>query len=102
MKYTAVYPDGREEELLNVPHYDFNWQIVYEFSKPVHAACGNHGSRRSGVGQLDQEQATTRGLTRTSSGASRAGMRCSAPHLNAVVQLKSPIVPTPPVQVSQR
>ena len=40
MKYTAVYPDGREEELLNVPHYDFNWQIVYEFAKPVTLPAG--------------------------------------------------------------
>ena len=38
--HTAVYPDGREEELLNVPHYDFNWQIVYEFAKPVTLPAG--------------------------------------------------------------
>ncbi|MBZ5606584.1 MAG: hypothetical protein LAO79_30205, partial [Acidobacteriia bacterium] len=31
-KYIAVYPDGREEVLLNVPHYDFAWQLSY---KPV-------------------------------------------------------------------
>jgi hypothetical protein len=29
----AVYPDGRREELLSVPRYDFNWQQVYEFSE---------------------------------------------------------------------
>jgi len=29
-KYTAYYPDGREEILLNVPHYDFNWQLGYK------------------------------------------------------------------------
>jgi len=28
-KYTAVYPDGRSEVLLNVPRYDFNWQLIY-------------------------------------------------------------------------
>jgi len=39
-KYTAIYPDGREEVLLNVPHYDFNWQIVYEFAKPVKLPAG--------------------------------------------------------------
>ncbi len=27
--YTAVYPDGRSEVLLNVPSYDFNWQHTY-------------------------------------------------------------------------
>jgi len=27
--YTAVYPDGRSEVVLNVPKYDFNWQLLY-------------------------------------------------------------------------
>ena len=34
-KYTAVYPDGRSEVLLDVPRYDFNWQLVYRFQQPV-------------------------------------------------------------------
>jgi hypothetical protein len=34
MKYTAFYPDGTSEVLLNVPNYDFNWQITYELAKP--------------------------------------------------------------------
>jgi hypothetical protein len=29
MTYTLVYPDGRKEIILNVPHYDFNWQLGY-------------------------------------------------------------------------
>jgi len=29
MTTTAVYPDGREEVLLNIPHYDFRWQETY-------------------------------------------------------------------------
>jgi hypothetical protein len=33
-KYTAVYPDGREEVLLNVPKYDFNWQLNYVLAEP--------------------------------------------------------------------
>jgi mono/diheme cytochrome c family protein len=33
--YTAVYPDGASEVLLKVPHYDFNWQLVYNLNKPV-------------------------------------------------------------------
>ncbi len=27
--YTAVYPSGETQVLLNVPKYDFNWQIQY-------------------------------------------------------------------------
>ncbi|MFP6693788.1 MAG: redoxin domain-containing protein [Pirellulales bacterium] len=33
-RYTAHYPDGRKEILLNVPDYDFNWQHRYRFAKP--------------------------------------------------------------------
>ena len=33
-KFTAHYPDGREEVLLSVPRYDFNWQSVYLFEEP--------------------------------------------------------------------
>jgi hypothetical protein len=29
-QYKVTYPDGREEIVLNVPHYDFNWQLSYE------------------------------------------------------------------------
>ena len=32
-KYTAVYPDGKEEILLDVPRYDFNWQNGYELNE---------------------------------------------------------------------
>ena len=32
--FTAVYPDGREEPLLSVPAYDFNWQRFYDFTEP--------------------------------------------------------------------
>jgi hypothetical protein len=34
-KYTVVYPDGRDEVILNVPKYDFNWQLNYDFAKPL-------------------------------------------------------------------
>ncbi len=33
-RFTAHYPDGREETLLSVPKYDFNWQTVYQFQEP--------------------------------------------------------------------
>ena len=34
-KYTIKYPDGREEVVLWVPNYDFNWQLRYELAEPV-------------------------------------------------------------------
>ncbi|ADB17527.1 alkyl hydroperoxide reductase/ Thiol specific antioxidant/ Mal allergen [Pirellula staleyi DSM 6068] len=33
-RYTARYPDGEEEILLDVPNYDFAWQNSYEFTEP--------------------------------------------------------------------
>jgi hypothetical protein len=31
----AIYPDGRDEIVLAVPHYDFNWQTEYIFKEPL-------------------------------------------------------------------
>ena len=33
-RYTAVYPDGQEELLLDVPHYDQGWQETYKLKEP--------------------------------------------------------------------
>jgi mono/diheme cytochrome c family protein len=38
--YTAVYPDGRSEVLLNVPKYDFNWQHTYIPKTPIRLPKG--------------------------------------------------------------
>ena len=35
MKYTATYPDGESEILLDVADYDFNWQWYYSPDNPV-------------------------------------------------------------------
>ena len=34
-QYTLTYPDGRQEVVLNVPRYDFNWQLSYGMSLKV-------------------------------------------------------------------
>jgi len=33
-RYEATFPDGTSEVLLDVPKYDFNWQLRYEFAEP--------------------------------------------------------------------
>lgn len=33
-RFTAQYPDGSEEILLDVPRYDFNWQNIYLLAEP--------------------------------------------------------------------
>jgi hypothetical protein len=35
VRYTLIYPDGREEIILDVPHYDFNWQITYKIAREI-------------------------------------------------------------------
>ncbi|PYU18472.1 MAG: hypothetical protein DMG30_27615 [Acidobacteria bacterium] len=35
MTYTLTYPDGKQETVLNVPRYDFNWQPEYNTSIKV-------------------------------------------------------------------
>jgi hypothetical protein len=35
MTYSLIYPDGRKEVVLSVPHYDFNWQLGYSTSVRV-------------------------------------------------------------------
>ena len=33
-RYTAIYPDGRQELLLDVPQYDQGWQETYKYETP--------------------------------------------------------------------
>ena len=40
MTVRLTYPDGRSEVLLSVPHYDFNWQIIYYLAQPLHLPKG--------------------------------------------------------------
>jgi hypothetical protein len=54
MKLTATYPDGRQETLLNVPAYDFNWQLFYY---PKHNVKLPAGSRVDLVAHYDNSAA---------------------------------------------
>jgi peroxiredoxin len=40
-QYVLDYPDGHSEVLLDVPNWDFNWQLRYEFAEPVLAPKGS-------------------------------------------------------------
>jgi hypothetical protein len=41
MKFIVTYPDGREEVVLDVPKYDFNWQLYYELATPLKIPAGS-------------------------------------------------------------
>ena len=38
--FKLVFPDGREQEILNVPNYQFNWQKTYDFKEPIFLPAG--------------------------------------------------------------
>lgn len=50
LKWVVVYPDGREQTILDVPRFDFNWQIQYELEEPLHIPAG---SKILGIGFYD-------------------------------------------------
>lgn len=39
-KFEANYPDGKKEVLLDVPNYDFNWQLSYMLDEPKFLPAG--------------------------------------------------------------
>jgi mono/diheme cytochrome c family protein len=41
MTYIISYPDGTEVTMLNVPNYDFNWQLEYDFVEPLKVPAGS-------------------------------------------------------------
>ena len=54
MTYVLTYPDGREQVLLSVPNYDFNWQIFYELKEPLKIPAG---STIKNIGSYDNSAA---------------------------------------------
>ena len=54
MTFILIHPDGREEILLSVPKFDFNWQLIYELETPV--SC-QPGSRLRAIAHYDNSTA---------------------------------------------
>ena len=40
-RYTVRKPDGSSEVVLDIPRYDFNWQMRYKLAEPVFAPLGS-------------------------------------------------------------
>lgn len=40
MSITARFPDGHERQLINVPNYNFNWQMNYTLREPIQLPAG--------------------------------------------------------------
>ena len=41
IKYILELPDGKRQVLLNVPKFDFNWQLHYELEQPLRIPAGS-------------------------------------------------------------
>jgi hypothetical protein len=39
-RYEATWPDGTTRTLLDVPRYDFNWQLAYRYAEPLALPLG--------------------------------------------------------------
>jgi hypothetical protein len=40
MSYRLVFPDGTTRDILNVPHYNWRWQLWYNLEKPIVLPAG--------------------------------------------------------------
>jgi hypothetical protein len=40
MSYRLVFPDGTTRDILNVPHYNWRWQLWYNLAKPIELPAG--------------------------------------------------------------
>ena len=60
LKWVIVYPDGREQTILNVPKFDFNWQFKYELEEPLKIPGRQQDPRARRLRQLDPQQVEPR------------------------------------------
>jgi len=40
-RYSLIYPDRKKEVVLDIPHYDFNWQTEYRLATPIQLSAGS-------------------------------------------------------------
>ncbi|MBI4265105.1 MAG: hypothetical protein HY657_12085 [Acidobacteria bacterium] len=54
MRFVVTQPNGRQETILNVPHYNPHWQIMYELARPLGV---RRGSTITAYGHYDNSAA---------------------------------------------
>ena len=40
MEFRLVFPNGETRKILNVPHYNWHWQLWYNLAKPITLPAG--------------------------------------------------------------
>ena len=50
MRFYADYPDGTQEELINIANYNYNWQLAYTYKEPKFVPAG---TKITAVGAFD-------------------------------------------------
>ena len=76
LKWVIVYPDGREQTILNVPKFDFNWQFNYELEGAAEDSGRQQDPRASASTTTRSATSGTPARTSRCTGRSRAGTRC--------------------------
>ncbi len=97
-KLTAIYPDGKEEILLNMPHYDFNWQREYIFKDLIDMPAGTKlvadywydNSENNKALHGDTTKALHQPGRRRSSGATSRSRRCCSPPSSSAGKTRRP------------
>ena len=84
----VAWPDGREEIILDVPAFNFNWQLHYELETPLAIPAG---SKLIAVARYDKslKKRYTRRPTWRCTGLSRTGTRCSSSTWNTLLTARS-------------
>ena len=57
MSFEVEYPEGRREQLLSVPRYNFNWQRYYVLEEPLRLPAGTRLHVRATFDNSDRNPA---------------------------------------------
>ncbi len=77
MRFYADYPDGTQEELINIAKYNYNWQLSYTYEEPKFVPGGTK-SPRWRLGTIRPGIRPTPIPTGRWTGAMKAGTKCSS------------------------
>ena len=57
-KYSAIYPDGHEQVILTVPHYDYHFQLEYALATPLVTVRRQQAHRLGPLQQFHEQRSS--------------------------------------------